>query len=395
MTDNNTQKKPFYKKWWVIALAIAFVLGSIITVFQDDEADEYNGSGADYTSTYADTLDADDNSPDTPTEDEPPAVNEVDISGISFDIVEIRDYSVPNLRQFEYDVVVHDEVTSTQLEGLAVYIVESAKSEKEFDYLRMFFNDYSSFIGSGFTLGRVTYTSGDYENTIRNKDWSLRPTLNEVEIYSSWHQAFHEQHEHGTPTDDDINVIIAERYDISIEYINDIFLKVGIWRFNDTSKTNGGGLSSVFTAIQIIDQANTWGDVVGQRGLVEIVPAFLTDELLIAFYHEHINGSGMNYFTIDFGNNTGFVFPGSSNRFHFGILDDSGAPTGYTDGMSLHGYILDDCILYTTFDENGYSSGMYEVRIDNGGVSVHRLETVDGVMNREARDVSPLILLLN
>ena len=105
--------------------------------------------------------------------------------------------------------------------------------------------------------------------------------------------------------------------------------------------SNDNSSSSVFGVVQIIDQINISGEVVGQRGFVTANYSLLTDELLIELYHSHISGTGFNFFTIDFEDGTGYVFPSSRNRFTHQELDWEGAGI---NPVGAFGFIYEDRI---------------------------------------------------
>ena len=97
----------------------------------------------------------------------------------------------------------------------------------------------------------------------------------------------------------------------------------------------------VFGAVQTISITNPLGQVVIESAYVIVDYGSFTDEDLIDFFHSYINGSGFNWFTIKFGDGTGYVFPGSRNRFGHRALDGDGAgirPVGYS------GFIWDEHI---------------------------------------------------
>jgi len=151
----------------------------------------------------------------------------------------------------------------------------------------------------------------------------------------------------------------------------------------------GGGASSVFGDVQIHNSGT------GQRGIVTVARSVVTDEALLEFFHEHIDGSGLNFFTIDFGDGTGFVFPSSRNRFTHSTLDNSGAGIDTPAGTGLSGSIYADHIIYSTFYTSGDASGIYEVHFDNDSVRVYRVDRVEGTFVRDIRDISPLRLQLD
>lgn len=152
---------------------------------------------------------------------------------------------------------------------------------------------------------------------------------------------------------------------------------------------SNGNSSSIFTDVNIIDTHT------GQRGVTTVDPLALTDELLHEFFHEHIDGANFNFFTIDFEDGTGLVFPSSRNWFSHATLSSDGAMYGGVDGGSLSGSIYYDHIIYSTFDAEGYGNGIYEVFINIDNTTVYRVDRIDGNFERSARNTSPLQLQLH
>jgi len=113
------------------------------------------------------------------------------------------------------------------------------------------------------------------------------------------------------------------------------------------SGSNQENMFFMFGTVQTINQLNALNEVVGQRGLVTADFDFITDEILIAFFYSYIYGSGLNFFTIDFMDGTGFVFSGSRNMFFHSVLDDGGGGT-YPAGRS--GVITRDYIVWMEMD---------------------------------------------
>ena len=87
--------------------------------------------------------------------------------------------------------------------------------------------------------------------------------------------------------------------------------------------------------------------VLGGTATAAIVPTdrnLLTDDELVEFFHAEIYDSGHNWFTLDFGDGTGYVFRWSGNRFSHTQLESEGR-MGEDVGGS--GYILADSIQRT------------------------------------------------
>ena len=101
-------------------------------------------------------------------------------------------------------------------------------------------------------------------------------------------------------------------------------------------------ISSIFGEVQIVSHTNFLGEVIGESGLVFADSTLLTEAGLVKFFHSYISGSDMNFFIIDFGDGTGYLFPGSNNNFQHVQLDDERSPTGSARGRS--GRVLSDSV---------------------------------------------------
>jgi len=105
-------------------------------------------------------------------------------------------------------------------------------------------------------------------------------------------------------------------------------------------------LSDVFGDIQVfsVDGTGTAARVYANKDL-------LTDEHLIVFFHTYINESGHNWFHIDFGDGTVYMFSGSRNMFHHANIDEEGWVVGSANPTSdWNAWIFEDSILYR-FDD--------------------------------------------
>ena len=108
-------------------------------------------------------------------------------------------------------------------------------------------------------------------------------------------------------------------------------------------------ISSIWGEVQIIELE---GEQTNARGTVTVEKDLMTDEELLAFHYEHINDSELNWFTIDFGDGTGYVFFGSRDRFWYGILEEQGRQSDYPSiggGRVIHDTSVVEFELITSF----------------------------------------------
>lgn len=100
-----------------------------------------------------------------------------------------------------------------------------------------------------------------------------------------------------------------------------------------TACSQGG--NSMFGEIE------TYKTEYGSRAITTVNKDDLTDEALLTFYNETIVGSEFDWFTLDFGDGTGYVFYASLDFFAFYELNEEGLTDTPEIGM---GYILEDSI---------------------------------------------------
>lgn len=134
-----------------------------------------------------------------------------------------------------------------------------------------------------------------------------------------------------------------------IEYsIDEEFQDSASGNFPDDEEYQGLGNSSPFGEVIVFNQVNVLDEIIGTRGWVSTNKDLLTDEALIEFFHTYIYESGHNFFTLDFGDGTGYVFPSSRNRFSHQELSDDGAGI---NPVGVSGFVFDDYITYMEFTE--------------------------------------------
>jgi len=141
---------------------------------------------------------------------------------------------------------------------------------------------------------------------------------------------------------------------------------------------------SVFSDIQIIDRVNVQGDVIGQSGLVIADYDLLSDEILVAFFQEHIDGSGLNYFDIDFGNGTGYRFFGSRNHFALQRWEEG---IGVLPVGGFGGAIIEGNVVIIVHQAIQY---MQNNNISIADISENPMLLIEHVNYSEARDVTDI-----
>lgn len=172
--------------------------------------------------------------------------NDTEIILPSYDVVEIEDLAFSNVKRYNWNVVVHDEVTEDELILLSEQIVQEAKEVSDFNALSIMYYDYEEYIGFGYTLGSVdfapggdwgkadTVSTGDYDKmsfkySLRVKDWSQRLTQEEVNIWSEWSSlVYDEALDEAVATE-----TVAAAFNVTEDEVDAIIRKQMSWTFQD------------------------------------------------------------------------------------------------------------------------------------------------------------------
>lgn len=223
---NEKVKKPFYKRWWFIALLVLVVIGSISSCSDNN-----------------------DNNDEMALNKESETNRDID-----YEIVEKDDISTGVATRFTLGVVVKEEVTAKELESLSEEIVESFKDEEDFNALSIGYYDYEEFVGHGYSLGQSLYApkgdigkadtvkAGDYKkmefaHDTMEKNWDNQLTQQQAKVVDSWNELYYGQATaEYIPEEDDVDIEIAEQFDMTPEEVNEILSKYGSWIFEDTNK---------------------------------------------------------------------------------------------------------------------------------------------------------------
>lgn len=192
--------------------------------------------------------------PEEPKKEEP----KKEVEEIIYQIIQKDDISVARATRYRLYVEVTGEPTKKDLENIAEDIVKKAKKDKKdkFNSLSIGFYDQKEQIGYGDTLGSTLYAPygeigkaldvkpGDYKNmefkhNLREKDWTLKLTKEEVRIYKEWNDLIQKKYEENkdnleyTPDEDEVTKELATELKITPEEIKDILNRHITWAFNN------------------------------------------------------------------------------------------------------------------------------------------------------------------
>jgi len=162
----------------------------------------------------------------------------------SYDITETKKLSYDRL---SIHVVVSDPVSTEQIKSIANEIIENEKSAQPFCAIAIFFNDYPEYIGSGASLGIITFgpdgkigydknvKKGNYDKMsftydIKNKKWEDRLTPEEVVIWNTTHQFFLKQRANADERpEEELFKETATAQNLPVEKVTSIFIKQSSW----------------------------------------------------------------------------------------------------------------------------------------------------------------------
>ena len=162
----------------------------------------------------------------------------------AFNMNDLDDRSIPSARRYHMDVRIDEEVTPEQIEDIARFVAQQIKNDRDFQALTMWFFDHRSQIQHGMSasLGGATYAPGgvlanaadvrlgdydafEFDFNIWNKDWSIRPTAKELDIFGRFYAMVYVSGNDEQLTRE----IIAERSEITEDELDDIIYRSREW----------------------------------------------------------------------------------------------------------------------------------------------------------------------
>lgn len=142
--------------------------------------------------------------PTITTVPEPTSTAELEVATLpSYNVLQVEDISFGNTKRLTLHVLVESGVSVAQLEAVAEQLAQEYRKSEKYNALNVGFYDYTELIGHGYSLGYwedVPYgewkradevRSGDYSkheavSHLKEKDWSKRPTEDQVAIWAAW-----------------------------------------------------------------------------------------------------------------------------------------------------------------------------------------------------------------
>ena len=257
-TVESATNKPIWNRWWFWAVIV--VLLAAIASNSGSEDEPVLAASTTTTSTSAAEPEATTSSISTQPSEESTTSQPNDASGTSqpsegdlpsYEIVEEEDVSFPGAVRVALRVTVEEGTTAEQLRALAASLVTEFRTSDEYQALIIWFYHYPELAFDITTLGRwedAPYGDwgranevdrGDYSkhepyDRVKEKDWTLLPTPDEVDLYLAYLMTFDEM-DTGVgdlPDDDDVFAAVATEHGVNPADVEDAADAVLDWTFN-------------------------------------------------------------------------------------------------------------------------------------------------------------------
>lgn len=180
--------------------------------------------------------------------------NEIPEVSIEYQTVDVSDISIAGAKRYAYKIVISEEVTVDQLKEVCDYLVETKKESRPYNAMAIYFYDRTEYTSEMPALGYAMYApyadwgkaadvkTGYYSNMsfdyhLLRKDWTLKLTDDEVEIWKAWIDLYDKKAwSEDLPDEELITQEIADIYETDTSTVDAIMLKHTIWTFNNLDK---------------------------------------------------------------------------------------------------------------------------------------------------------------
>jgi hypothetical protein len=187
-------------------------------------------------------------------EQTPNIAKEIPEVSIEYQTVDVSDISIAGAKRYAYKIVVTEEVTVEQLKEICDYLVETKKESRPYNAMAIYFYNRIEYMNEVPTMGYAMYApygkwekameveTGYYENmafeySLLEKDWTLKLTDQEAEIWKAWIDLYDKRAQNEElPDEEKITKDIAATYELDTATIDEIMLKHSIWTFNNLDK---------------------------------------------------------------------------------------------------------------------------------------------------------------
>ncbi|WP_214742507.1 MULTISPECIES: hypothetical protein [unclassified Exiguobacterium] len=148
--------------------------------------------------------------------------------------------------RYEYDIVVHNEPSTDELQSISHDIIDDVRQSDQFQAALLRFYDDAAYVGTDPPLGEAVFApEGDYALAdwvepgqtndmtfgwqLREKEWTSKLTDSEIQIWRSWQDQYTKQN----PDDPDVNAkvtrVISTEYELDPKVVQQIVLKQHVW----------------------------------------------------------------------------------------------------------------------------------------------------------------------
>ncbi|MCH7669702.1 MAG: hypothetical protein IIC71_10980 [Acidobacteria bacterium] len=171
-----------------------------------------------------------------------------------YEILEEEDVSFPGAVRISLRVIVESGASREDLRRIAQDLASQYRESGEYQAFNIFFYHYPELASGGVTLGvwddapfgdwgraseveRGDYSEHKPTDRTKEKDWSLLPSPEEIDLYAAYSEMFDLMDTDALelPSDDDVMAAVAAERDISAEAVADAVDAVLDWMFNDES----------------------------------------------------------------------------------------------------------------------------------------------------------------
>ncbi|MGA9467040.1 MAG: hypothetical protein WBV10_05400 [Exiguobacterium marinum] len=148
--------------------------------------------------------------------------------------------------RYEYDVVVHGDRSTDELQSISHDVIDDVQQSDQFQAALLRFYDDAAYIGTEPPLGEAVFApEGDYALAdwvkpgqiddmifgwqLREKEWTTKLTDKEIQIWRSWQDQYTEQNPDDPDAKAKVTRVIATEYELDPKVVQQIVLKQHVW----------------------------------------------------------------------------------------------------------------------------------------------------------------------
>ena len=148
--------------------------------------------------------------------------------------------------RYEYDVVVHGEPSTDELQSISHDVIENVQQSDQFQAALLRFYDDAAYIGTEPPLGEAVFApEGDYALAdwvepgqtdemmfgwqLREKEWSTKLAEKEIQIWALWQEQYTKQDPDDPDVKSKVTRIVSSEYDLDPKIVQQIVLKQHVW----------------------------------------------------------------------------------------------------------------------------------------------------------------------